>query len=75
MKNLREVKNILGMEINRDKGSGRVWLSQENYVLNVLEKFNMSRRKIGHYSFDRSLQVILQTMSTIIERDVSSTIC
>ena len=31
MKNLGEAKNILGMEITRDRGSGRLWLSQENY--------------------------------------------
>ena len=29
------------MEINRDRGSGKLWLSQENYVLKVLERFNM----------------------------------
>jgi len=28
------------MEITRDRGSGRLWLSQENYVLKVLERFN-----------------------------------
>jgi len=42
MKNLREAKKILGMEITRDRGSGRLWLSQENYVLKVLERFNMA---------------------------------
>jgi len=41
MKDLGEAKKILGMEITRDKGSGRLWLSQENYVLKVLERFNM----------------------------------
>jgi len=38
MKELREVKKILSMEITRDRG--RLWLSQENYVLKVLERFN-----------------------------------
>ena len=42
MKNLREAKKILGMEITRDRGSGRLWLSHENYVFKVLERFNMA---------------------------------
>ena len=41
MKDLGEVKKILGIELTRDRGSGRFWLSEENYVLKVLERFNM----------------------------------
>jgi len=41
MKDLGEAKKILGMEITRDRGSARLWLSQENYVLKMLERFNM----------------------------------
>ena len=37
MKDLGKVKKILGMEIPRDRGSGRFWLS-----LKVLERFNMT---------------------------------
>ena len=43
MKDLRETKKILGMEITRDRDSGRLWLSQENYILKVLERFNMTK--------------------------------
>ena len=42
MKDLREAKKILGMEITRDRGSGRLWLYQENYALKALERFNMA---------------------------------
>ena len=42
MKDLGEAKKILGMEITRDRGSDRPWLFQENYVLKVLERFNMA---------------------------------
>jgi len=42
MKDLGDAKKILGMEFTRDRGSGRLWLSQENYVLKVLERFNMA---------------------------------
>ena len=42
MKDLREAKKILGMEITRYRGSCTLWLSQENYVLEMLERFNMA---------------------------------
>jgi len=42
MKNLGEVQKILSMEITRDRSTGRLWLSKENYILKVLEKFNMT---------------------------------
>jgi len=45
MKDLREGKMILGMEITRDRGSSRLWLSQENYILKVLERFNMAEAR------------------------------
>jgi len=41
MKDLGEAKKILVMEITRDRGSSRLWLSQENYIFKVLERFNM----------------------------------
>jgi len=76
MKDLGEAKKILGIEITRDKSSGRLWLFHENYVLRVLEKIEHSKSKTSYYSFARSLQVILQTVSKINGRgeDVSSTI-
>jgi len=39
MKDLGEAKKILDMEISQDKSTLR--LSQENYVLKILEMFNM----------------------------------
>ena len=45
MKDLGEAKKILGMEITRGRGSGRFWLFQENYVLKVLERFNMEEAR------------------------------
>jgi len=43
MKDLGEAKKILGMEITGDRDSDRLWLSQENYILKVLERFNMAK--------------------------------
>ena len=34
---------ILGMKITRDRDSGRLWLSEKNYVLKLLERFNMAK--------------------------------
>lgn len=45
MKDLGEAKRILGMEINRDRASGAMWLSQEGYLNRVLETYNMSEAK------------------------------
>jgi len=41
MKDLGEAKKILGMKTTQDRGSRRLWLFQDNYVLKVLERFNM----------------------------------
>ena len=55
MKDLGEVKKILGMKITRERGSDRLWLFQENYVLKVLKRFNMAEVKpittslVGHF--------------------------
>ena len=52
------------MKITQDRGSGRLWLSQENYVLKVLERFNIVETRpvttplAGHFklSFKQCLQ-------------------
>jgi len=60
MKDLGETKKILGMKITRDRGSDRLWLSQKNYVLKVLERFNMAEVKpvttplAGHFKYPPS---------------------
>ena len=46
MKDLGAAKKILGMEIRRDRKSGRLWLSQKNYVQKVLENFSMANAKV-----------------------------
>ncbi|RVW98296.1 Retrovirus-related Pol polyprotein from transposon TNT 1-94 [Vitis vinifera] len=45
MKDLGATKKILGMEIHRDRTSGKLWLSQYSYVKRVLERFNMDNAK------------------------------
>lgn len=45
MKNLGPAKQILGMKILRDRKARKLWLSQQQYVDRVLERFNMKGAK------------------------------
>jgi hypothetical protein len=45
MKDLGAAKKILSMEITRDKKSGLQFLSQQNYIKKVLQRFNMHNVK------------------------------
>ena len=44
MKDLGEAKKIFGWR-SLEIDSRRLWLSQENYVLKVLERFNMAKAR------------------------------
>ena len=41
MKDLGAAKNILGMEIHRNRQEGKLFLSQKKYIEKVLERFGM----------------------------------
>jgi len=45
MKNLGPTKQILGMKILRDRKARKLWLSQQQYVDRVLERFNVKGAK------------------------------
>ena len=45
MKDLGSAKKILGMEIQRDRGAGKLFLSQKGYIEKVLERFGMQKAK------------------------------
>lgn len=45
MKDLGAAKKILGMEITRDRKSGKLYLSQRGYIEKVLRRFNMHNAK------------------------------
>ena len=42
MKDLGKAKKILGVEITQNRDSGKLWLSQDNYILKVLKRFSMA---------------------------------
>ena len=46
MKDLGPAKKILGMEINRDRQAGKIFLSQKKYVLKMLDKFGIEIAKL-----------------------------
>ena len=46
MKNLGAAKKILGMEIHRDQGNGRLWLTQRSYLEKIVELFGMGNAKV-----------------------------
>src|ERR1044072_6323942 len=46
MKDLGDANKKLGMEILRDRGAKKLWLSLKNYVEDVLKRFDMSRSKL-----------------------------
>ncbi|KAK4400830.1 Retrovirus-related Pol polyprotein from transposon TNT 1-94 [Sesamum angolense] len=46
MKDLGATTKILGMEIHRDRGSRKLWLSQRGYVEKVLDRFGMKSKAV-----------------------------
>ncbi|CAA0825661.1 Uncharacterized mitochondrial protein AtMg00300 [Striga hermonthica] len=42
----RSGKKILGMKISSDRKNKMLWLSQEDYIKKVLEKFNLSKARV-----------------------------
>ena len=45
MEDLGVAKQILGMEIHRDRKDGKLWLSQQEYAVKMLRKFSMNNVK------------------------------
>ena len=43
MKDLGDAHHILGMRVTRDRKKGLLYLSQEEYMHKVLERFSMQR--------------------------------
>ena len=46
MEDLGSARKILGMQILCDRKDKKLWLSQENYIERVLERFNMKHVKL-----------------------------
>ena len=46
MKDLGLARQILGMQILRDRKAMKLWLSQEKYIQQVLERFSMKHAEL-----------------------------
>eukprot|EP00253_Pinus_taeda_P022280 PITA_22280 len=61
MKDLGAVRQILGMEIFRDRSNGKLWLSQQKYIEKILLRFGMNNVKpvsvplASHFKLSSSL--------------------
>jgi hypothetical protein len=61
MKDLGEARQILGMDIFRDRSNGKIWLSQQKYVEKILLRFGMNNVKpvlvplASHFKLSSSL--------------------
>ncbi|KAE8704522.1 hypothetical protein F3Y22_tig00110450pilonHSYRG00548 [Hibiscus syriacus] len=73
MKNLGVANKILGMEIHRDNGSRKLWLSQQGYVEKVLDRFGMSNKKLvrtplgNHFRF--SLEQVPKIDNKVVDME------
>jgi len=61
MKDLGAARQILGMEIFRDRSNGKLWLSQQRYIEKILLRFGMNNVKpvsvplASHFKLSSSL--------------------
>eukprot|EP00253_Pinus_taeda_P028030 PITA_28030 len=61
MKDLGAARQILGMEIFRDRSNGKLWLSQQKYIEKILSRFGMNNVKpvsvplASHFKLSSSL--------------------
>jgi hypothetical protein len=61
MKDLKAARQILGMEIFKDRRNGKIWLSQQKYVEKILLRFGMKDVKLvsvplaSHFKISSSL--------------------
>ena len=73
MKDLGAAKQILGIEIHRDRKNGKLSFSQEKYVEKILERFEMNKAKpvnvplASHFKISSSL-----CSSSVEEKDYMS---
>ena len=64
MKDLGSAKQILGMNVSRDRKDRKLWLSQESYIEKVLERFNLSKAKAIYSPLTGHLKLSLKQCPT-----------
>ena len=76
MKDLGIARQILGMQILRDMKAKKLWLSQEKYIKQVLERFNMKHAKPVNTTLGSHFKLIKRSCSSSKKErgDIASTI-
>lgn len=64
MKDLGEARNLLGLRVTRDKQQGKIWLDQQAYIEEILERFNMKDCKPVLTSADPNQKLSKEQNST-----------
>ncbi|KMQ85397.1 retrovirus-related pol polyprotein from transposon tnt 1-94 [Lasius niger] len=64
MKDLGEVRNLLGLRVTRDKQQGKIWLDQQAYIEEILKRFNMKGCKLVLTSADPNQKLSKEQNST-----------
>lgn len=54
MKDLGKTKHLLGSKVTRDEQRGSIWLDQEAYIEEMLDRFNMKQCKPVETPTDRN---------------------
>ena len=57
LKNLRVIKDYLGIDINFNINKGFIKLSQETYINKILNKFNLQDAKIKSTPMDSNIKL------------------
>ena len=57
MKDLGAAKQILGIEIHKDKRNGKLGFSHEKYVEKILVRFEMNKEKPMHVPLDSHFKI------------------
>ena len=68
MKDLGSTKKILRMEICKDRGAGKLVISQRNYIEKVVQKFNMNDAKVVSQPIASHFKLSQNSPSTDEER-------
>ena len=76
MKDLGLARQILGMQILHDRKAKKLWLSQEKYIKQVLERFNMKHAKPVSTTLGSHFKLIKRSCSSSKKEkgDIASTI-
>lgn len=75
MEFLGDVQRILGTDIVRDKRKGLLRLTQRDYVLKVLKKFNMHEARSALNSFGVTLQTFKTKNLKMMLKEKRCTLC